>query len=417
MTNHSSSNQHTFYVVGLSYKTASAALRGNFRLDEETRRHALAHAKEEGIESLLVLSTCNRTELYGFAQHPFQLIKILCRHTAGTVEDFERVGYIYKNREAIHQLFRVGTGLDSQILGDFEIIGQLKQGFTASRNLGITGGFLERLVNYVLQASKRIKSETGISTGATSVAFAAVRYILKNVPAVSEKNIVLFGAGKIGRNTCENLVKHTRNKHITLINRTKEKADKLAGKFPVRVKDYENISPELKKADILIVATGASRPTVRKEWIFPDRKLLILDLSVPGNVPPEIGALPNVTLLHLDQLSQMTDETLEHRKAQIPKAQAIIQEVETEFVNWLATRTFASTLQALKKKLTALKDAEIDFQRKKITHFNHVQADVIGNRLVQKITTHIANALKNSGDASSERIELIQRIFQLETKS
>jgi len=225
-------SKHTsFYAIGLSYKKADADIRGKFSLDENAKQLLLHQAKQDGIEALLVTSTCNRTELYGFAEHPYQLIKLLCANTTGTVEEFEKVAYVFKNKEAISFLFQVGTGLDSQILGDFEIISQLKNSFIRSKALEMTNPFLERLINSVIQASKRIKTETEISSGATSVSFASVQYIMKNVENVSEKNILLFGTGKIGRNTCENLIKHTKNNQITLINRTKDKAEKIAGKF------------------------------------------------------------------------------------------------------------------------------------------------------------------------------------------
>jgi len=210
---HISRGKH-FYTIGLSYKKADADIRGHFSLTEEAKENLLIQAGREGIDGILLTSTCNRTEIYGFAEHPFQLIKLLCEHTHGTVEEFEKVAYVYKNKQAIAHIFRVGTGLDSQILGDFEIISQLKVAFVRSKNLGLVNAFLERLVNAVIQASKRIKNETEISSGATSVSFASVQYILKNIENVSEKNILLFGTGKIGRNTCENLVKHTRNNHI-----------------------------------------------------------------------------------------------------------------------------------------------------------------------------------------------------------
>jgi glutamyl-tRNA reductase len=210
MENRNISKHATFYSIGLSYKKADADIRGKFSVDAEAKSKLLAQAKEEGIESLIVTSTCNRTEIYGFAQHPFQLIKLLCENSKGTVEEFQKVAYVYKNQEAVSHMFRVGTGLDSQILGDFEIISQLKTAFVASKSLGLVNSFLERLVNAVIQASKKIKTDTAISTGATSVSFAAVQYIMKNVEQIGEKNILLFGTGKIGRNTCENLVKHSK---------------------------------------------------------------------------------------------------------------------------------------------------------------------------------------------------------------
>src|SRR5690606_39169994 len=205
--------------------------------------------------------------------------------------------------------------------------------------------FMERLVNAVIQASKRIKNETQISSGATSVSFASVQYILKNVENVSEKNILLFGTGKIGRNTCENLVKHTKNNKITLINRTKVKAEKIAGKFDLNVKDYGDLQEEIREADILIVATGAQNPTVTKELIYNKKELLILDLSVPKNVSEDVKELSNVTLIHMDHLAKMTDETLERRKSYIPQAEEINKEIETEFNSWLETRKFAPTIK------------------------------------------------------------------------
>ncbi|NJW52065.1 glutamyl-tRNA reductase [Salinimicrobium oceani] len=403
-----------FYTIGLSYKKADAEIRGHFSLDETGKKNLLEQARNEGIDGLLVTSTCNRTEIYGFAQHPFQLIKLLCEHTHGTVEEFEKVAYVYKNKDAISHMFRVGTGLDSQILGDFEIISQLKLAFYQSKEAGVANPFFERLVNAVIQASKRIKNETEISSGATSVSFASVQYILRNFQNPADQNILLFGTGKIGRNTCENLVKHTRNNHITLINRTKDKAEKVAGKFNLTVKDYADLQAEIRQADILIVATGAQHPTITKDLIYNKKDLLILDLSIPKNVSNEVQELPGVSVIHLDHLSQITDETLERRKAAIPHAQKIIAEAETEFNSWLETRKFAPTIKALKKKLRAMKDAEVDFQRKKISDFNDQQAEILGDRIIQKIMNQFANHLKGDSNSTDESLELIQKVFQLE---
>lgn len=159
MENYHISRGKHFYIIGLSYKKADADIRGHFSLSEEGKQNLLEDAKEEGIDGLIVTSTCNRTELYGFAQHPYQLIKLLCEHTHGTVEEFEKVAYVYKNKDAISHMFNVGTGLDSQILGDFEIISQLRNAFVSSKKVGVANPFLERLINAVIQASKRIKNE------------------------------------------------------------------------------------------------------------------------------------------------------------------------------------------------------------------------------------------------------------------
>ncbi len=133
MEHNAGPKHHYFYAVGVSYKKADAATRGKFSLDEAAKHALLAQAQQEGYEAMVVTSTCNRTEIYGFAEHPYQLIKLICDHSHGTAEEFQRSGFVYKNQEAVNHIFRVGTGLDSQILGDFEIISQLKSDFAESR--------------------------------------------------------------------------------------------------------------------------------------------------------------------------------------------------------------------------------------------------------------------------------------------
>lgn len=415
MKNNNNIKPSHFYVVGLNYKKADAETRGKFSLSDQAKSNLLDDARLEGIPSLMAISTCNRTELYGFAEHPFQLISLLCKHSNGTVEDFQRVAYVHKNNEAVSHLFKVGTGMDSQILGDFEIISQVKTGFIAAREKGLTNNYFERLVNSVIQASKRIKNETEISTGATSVSFASVHYILNNVADIKEKNILLFGTGKIGRNTCENLVKHTKNNQITLINRTKDKAQKIAGKFNLIVKDYADLQAEIQNTDVLIVATGAQNPTIDKELLNLKKPLLILDLSIPKNVNENVLDVADVTLVHLDQLSQMTDDTLAKRKEYVPQAMAIIDEVKHEFITWTQARKFAPTIHALKAKLEEIKETELKYHKKKIQNFDEDHANLITTRLIQKITTHFANHLKNETTEVDESIEWIEKVFQIET--
>lgn len=417
MTQNIPTKPNTFYAIGLSYLKADAEIRGKFSLDENGKEALLAQAKQEGIESLIVTSTCNRTEIYGFAQHPFQLIKLLCDNSQGTVEDFQKVAYVYKATEAITHLFRVGTGLDSQILGDFEIIAQIKNSFVASKAVGLANAYMERLVNAVIQASKRVKNETEISSGATSVSFASVQYIFKTVPDIADKNILLFGTGKIGRNTCENLVKHSKHDHITLINRTKDKAEKLAKKLNLIVKDYADLQVEIQKADVLVVATGAQNPTVDKAILNLKKPLLILDLSIPKNVNENVQELSEVTLVHMDHLSQITDETLENRKKFIPQAEAIIEEIQEEFITWTKGRKYAPTIHALKAKLNAIKEKEMQAHRKKVATFDEEQVELISNKIIQKITNHFANHLKDENTSVDESVDWIQRVFQLETSN
>ncbi len=392
-----------YYVVGLSYKNADLLTRGKFSLSKNQINLLLEHAKADGLNELMVISTCNRTELYGIVEDPQILIDYLCKFSQGTQIQFNKKGYVLSEQKAINHVFQVGCGLDSQIIGDFEIIGQLKKSFYNSKKHDIVNGFTERLVNSVIQASKRIKTETQLSSGATSVSFASVHYILENVKNVKNKSILLFGTGKIGRNTCENLIKHTQNDHIILINRSEESAHKVAGKFNLVVKNIMDLNQEISKADILIVATGADDVTVDVSIIANKKPLLILDLSIPSNVDTQLKNLDNVTVVNLDELSQLTNAALKNRKQYVPEAKTILKEIQNDFLQWLAHRKFAPTLRALKQTLL---NGQLSKQEE-AQEFSQV---------VYKLTGKVANYLKENPSKADQTLELIQQVYQLDAE-
>jgi len=338
----------------------------------------------------------------------------LCQISTGTLQEFHDYGYVYSGDLAVNHLFRVGTGLDSQILGDFEIIAQLNQSFKRAKDLKTIDPYFERLFNMVKHASKRIKNETNISSGATSVSFAAVRYILDNITELKSKKILLFGTGKIGRNTCENLVKHTSNKQITLINRTENKAKIIAGKFKLIVKNISELNSEISQSDVLIVATSSNKPTVTNKNISISKPLLILDLSVPKNVNENLAANSNIKLLDLDYLSNVTDLNKENRKKFIPDAEKIIQEVTEDFELWLETRKFAPTVNELKTKLKKLQSDKINTLKKKSSNVDEDNLQQVSEHLIQKITNQVANYLKESKEFDKE-LKSIRNIFQLDS--
>lgn len=404
--------KNSLHVIGISYKKTSAQIRGKFNLSFEASNKLIKDAKKQGISSIIINSTCNRVEIYAETNEPNELIKLLCFNSLGNKSDFKNFGYVLRNQKAIDHIFKVGTGLDSQILGDFEIISQIKKSLKISKKLSSISPYLERLFSSVIQASKRIKNETKLSSGATSVSYAAVRYILDHVDDLQSKKILLFGVGKIGRNTCENLVKHTSNKQITLVNRTQEKAQKIAGKFKLIVKDITELSTEVSNSDILIVATSSAVPTVTNKTAVFNEKLLILDLSVPNNVDEKLKANPNINLLDLDYLSNVADKNLNKRKKHIPKAEKIISETKKVFDNWVETRKYAPTVNALKTKLKEIQENKINLLKKKTSTFNNDNAKEVSEHLIQKITNQVANHLRDSNDFEEE-LKSIKTIFQL----
>tara|TARA_B100001059_G_scaffold42834_2_gene34716 strand:+ start:26547 stop:27752 length:1206 start_codon:yes stop_codon:yes gene_type:complete len=395
-------NTIQYFVVGISHKNADLAIRGSFSLDKEQTERLLAQAKMDGFEELMVISTCNRTELMGIVEDPSILIDYLCAFSGGDLSLFLKKGYVLNDRKAFDHVFRVGCGLESQIIGDFEIIGQLKRSFSNSKKQQMVNGFSERLVNAVIQSSKRIKTETQLSSGATSVSFASVHYILEHVKEVSQKNILLFGTGKIGRNTCENLIKHTQNDQIVLVNRSEESAQKVAGKFNLVVKKISELKTEISQTDIMIVATGAQDITVEASMMPKEKPLLILDLSVPSNVDPQLKELENVTLINLDELSQLTNDTLKKREKFIPQANEILDQVKAEFFQWVDHRKFAPTLKALKQKLL---DGQLKEQGE-VQEFSQI---------VNRLTGKVASYLKENPSKADQTMTLLQHVYQLDS--
>lgn len=343
-----------FYVAGINYKKSDASVRGQFAINHHQYANILEKGSMQGLNEVFILSTCNRTEIYGFAYCSHQLVELLCSETLGDLKTFNQSAYIKSASDAIEHVFKVGAGLDSQILGDYEIVGQLKNAVKFSKEQKCVGAFTDRLVNCVLQSSKLIKNNTELSGGTVSVSFAAVQYIKQVVTNPSEKNILLLGVGKIGRNTCKNLVDYLNTDRITLINRSVEKAKELASELGLGIAPVENLSSEIAKADIILVATNSSQPIILKEHLEGQREKLIIDLSIPYNVDEEAQQLPNVHLVNVDELSKMKDETLKMRMAQVPKAKAIIAEVMQEFEQWCQMRRHVPMLKELKVKLKEL---------------------------------------------------------------
>jgi glutamyl-tRNA reductase len=400
------------YNIGVSYKKADATIRGKFSISKENQVKLLKEAKLKGMDGIFVLSTCNRTEITGFAEHPFQLISMLCKYSNGAVEEFAEVSNVYKNKEAIDHLFRMGTGLDSQILGDYEIVGQLRQAFKLAKEIGTTNAYFERLLNHVMQASKRVKNETKLSSGTTSVSYAAVQYIIKNLPSYNSKNILVFGLGKMGKHTCKNLAEYTQNKSVSLINRTEKKAEEFVKEHPsIKNTKFENLNKEIANTDVLIVSTGASEATITRDHILTNNELLILDLSMPANVSKEVADLKNVTLINVDELSKITDETLAIRQQEIPTAESIIDTYKIEFNEWLNHRKFTPAITALKESLKTIQQGEIAFHKKKIKDFDESQAEVITSRFIQKITTQFVKHLKAEETSVSNSIEVMAKVF------
>ena len=403
-----------FYVVGLNYKKADIKTRSNFSLSQEKQKQLLSEAKSYQINSLVILSTCNRIEIIGFANHPFELISLLCKFSNGTVEEFAKVSYVYKNSDASEHVIRIATGIESQILGDYEIVGQLKDAFQTAKKAGTVNAYLERLFNIALHASKETKNKTSISSGTTSVSYAAIKYIKDTIKNYHDKNLLIYGVGEIGENTTKSSIKYLNKNNITIINRTDEKAFNLAQKLGVKVVSHKVLKNTVQEADIIIVATGAPKPTITSDLVNYNNQQLIIDLSIPRNVDIDTSYLKNKKVVDVDTLSKKVKETLEIRKKQIPLVEKIIQKYKEEFYEWLDFRRSTPAINLLKKSLEGIQKGAITTYTKKFNQTDNQQIQLITNQMVNKIVSKFATHLKENNTNANQSIQVIKQIFKIE---
>jgi len=391
-----------FWVAGINYKKADAATRGQFALQNDQYILLLKQARINDLDEVFVLSTCNRTEIYGFADNAADLISLLCAKTAGSKETFLSSAYIKNGYEAIQHLFNVSAGLDSQILGDYEIIGQIKTAAKVAKEYGCINVMLERLINTVLQSSKAIKNQTELSGGTVSVSFAAIQYIREHVTAIADKKILLVGTGKIGKSTSKNLVHYLKTKNITLINRTEEKAVELAKELGLNHAPISELQKNISDSDIILVATDATEPTILLSHVKEQSSKLILDLSIPNNVEPAVQDQPHIKVINVDDLSKMRDETLAKREAEVPKAKAIITKHISEFIEWHEHRKHVPVLKAVKSKLKEIHNNPLFIPLYNSTHTEEK---------IQRVINGMAYKMKEQNQKGCHYIEAINEFI------
>jgi glutamyl-tRNA reductase len=352
MNRHLNTELSNFFVAGINYKKTDAEIRGSFAIGPEQYERILNQAPQFEVRDLFILSTCNRTEIYGIAENAAQLQDLLCTETQGAVETFKDLSYRKNGVEAVMHLFDVGAGLDSQILGDYEIVGQLRKAMKFAKEKGFIHSFLDRTLNQVLQSSKEIKTKTSLSDGTVSVAFAAVQYIRQKSESLKDKKILLLGTGKIGTITCKNLVDYLPASQITLMNRSPEKAESLAEIFQLKTAPFANLRKELRIADVILVATDAPEPVILATDLENNTQdKIIIDLSIPFNVEKKLECMKGITLIDVDGLAKLKDETLMRRAAEVPKAKVIIQAHLRELLDWHEMRRHVPVLRQVKIKL------------------------------------------------------------------
>lgn len=406
-----------FCVVGVNHWEATIEVRERFSLKHSQKRELIDGALREGLRSLFVVSTCNRTEIFAQDASPQELIRLLVAYSNGSLDEFHTYGFEKEGYQAIDHLFQVAVGLDSQILGDVQIIKQVKKGYELAGAKDAVSGELHRLMQHVFRAHKRSRNETSLGEGAATTAYAAVKFAIKTFDNLRDKNILLVGTGKIGKVTCRNLINLGAEK-LTLINRTRDRAELVANKFDLAVAGIDALPQKIAEADLVIVATSAKKPVVTlddmKPSILNPKFKVLVDLSVPRNIAPEIGDLNFVDLANMDFLTDVTDEAYRKREQNVPLVKKIIEDELTDYKNWLSKQKIVPTIKALTNKFDSIREEEFEFFKNKITDSDKEKVENLTRRIVNKIAAYSIEHLRDHHE-SDEVTQVVNDMFKLET--
>ncbi len=397
-------------LIGLNHRTSSLAVREQASIGADRLAEVLRELiGPENVEGAAVLSTCNRTELYVsplIHHEPAELRALLCRIT-GVAADAAEPAYVLRDEEAVRHLIRLAAGLDSQMLGEVQILGQLKTAYEAARDLGATNSVLNKALLRAIEAGKEVRNRTGISQGAVSVASAAVQMSQRIFGALAGRNVLLVGAGETARLAA----KHLEGAGVTswrVANRTEANARVVADLLGGKVTAYPPVGDDLVWADIVICATGAPQPVVTTELVAPAarrrrRAQLLLDLAVPRDVAPDVRDVPDTYLYNVDDFQELVAANLKAREHEALRAEKIVQKHVDDFSLWYREHRVAPMMEQLQAVLEALRSAEVAKQKHRFPADQHEQLDQFSLSLIRKVTNLVAGNLKR---ASVDRDDL-----------
>ena len=403
-----------FVSIGVSHWQSPLSVREQFSMNREQSSLLIKEAMQLNVKSIFTVSTCNRTQLFADGGNIHQLKELFIKHSDGKLTDLNKFGFVLKGEEAIQHLFEVSTGIDSQILGDLQIFSQVKEGVEQAKKLNALNGVIDRLLQFVFQANKKVQSFTNISKGAASVAHAAVLYVRNNFDNLKEKTILLLGVGEIGERTLENITSH-QFKKITVINRTFEKADNIAKKHGVTSAPLDRLLEEVAVADIIMVATASKTPTLKPEHlpVYSEEKLLI-DLSVPRNIDPELDRMKGIRLIDMDKLKEVADQTLAQRRKDIPKARTIINLHKMEFEDWYKLHKLGPTIKKLNQLFENEKIDEISKHKGKYTTEELKKVQPLINSILKRISSKNIEYLRKRYRHNEDILEIFQEMYNLD---
>lgn len=422
----------TLAVVGTSHHTAPVEVRERFAVPEgEVVRELLALREEAGVRESVLLATCNRSELYLHPGGPDEVEavrRMLARRAGALDEPLDRFLYVHRDEEAAEHLFRVAAGMDSMILGEDEIQGQVREAYERSAGSDVdpplAGPILTRLFERALSVGGRVRSDTRLGEGAASVASVAVDLAAKVFGSLRQRRVLVLGAGSTAELVVEALAREG-VRGVVVANRTYERARDLATRLQGEAVRFEDMSRALARTDIVVTSTAAPHPLVTPETVrsaFPDgprRPFLVIDIAIPRDVDPAVGDEPNVFLYNVDDLRQIVDENLERRRKALPRAEEIVQEDAAEFRAWMASREVVPMIRSLRSRGHRLRREELERALPSLEHLDdedRERVEELARRLVNKMlhepTVRLKEAAANG--RGPDLVEAVRFLYDLD---
>lgn len=415
-----------FLVVGLSHRTAPVEIRERLAVAPEALEHELqALASQTGFEEALLISTCNRVELYATSDHPGEAMQ-RARETLGArLPEGAREDVLYSERgvAVVRHAFRVASSLDSLVVGEPQILGQVKEAYEAAQSAGTAGTLLGRCFSQAFSTAKRVRNETGIAEGTVSVSSIACELAKKIFGHLDGRRTLLLGAGEMGEAAARSLRQTGTQLHVT--NRSEERAQQLASSCGGRSVPYERLTTELAEADVVVASTASPKfiltPDLMRGVVRSrrHRPLFIIDIAVPRDVDPRVGTMDNVFVYDVDDLQQVAEENLAVRAREAADAERIIEEEVDSFLAWRRSLELAPTIVALRERFGQVADEEL---KRALSRLDHVSVEdravlegmarsLVNKLLHQPMTQLKAGAIEPDG---SYLIDAVRRLFDLQ---
>lgn len=415
--------------VGLNYKTAPVEIREKLTFSENSLQDAMQELKtRKSILENVILSTCNRTEIYAVVDQlhtgRYYIKQFLAEWFHVDKEELSSFLRITEDDGALEHLFRVSSGLDSMVLGETQILGQVKQAFLSSQEVKATGTIFNELFKQAITFAKRAQKETAIGENAVSVSYAAVELAKKIFGTLQDKHVVIVGAGEMGELAAKNLQGSGATK-ITVVNRTLEKANMLAEQFHAQAEQLDKLSAVLENTDILISSTGSDSFVMTHDMLEPIQKkrkgrpLFLVDIAVPRDLDPELGKLDNVFLYDIDDLQHIVDENLETRKKAAEQIELQLEKEIITFKEWMKTLGVVPVISALRKKALTIQAETMKSIERKMPDLTDREKKVLSKHtksiINQLLKDPITQAKELAGsDNASEALQLFVDIFGIE---